>query len=838
MTAGPQHVVFTLTVTMLSDWHIGTGGGRHGAIDRLIERDADDLPFVPATTLRGIWRDAAETLALGLDDGADTGPWSTVLERVFGDQPALARAPSGERPQSGALMLGAARLPAYLRDALWQSGTDGSDTDPGRRRLRQALTFVKPGVAIAPESGRAKPDYLRFEEVARQGAVLTAEGILTLPQDEDLAKAAMALLVGAAALVDRLGGKRRRGTGRCAWSMAFGKATPETPPPVTDLAQAITVLGSAPPVFGSADLPGDQSAQAYTDPQAHSDWETATLELTLKSPLVVADAVLGNVVTSYTFIPGTYLLPHIARALKTSDFDASPHIMAGDIRVGHARPVLGGCRSLPIPLAWEQVKDDRSDRKLTGRLFNRATERHPEECQLTSLPQGYVALSAAGGSPTILTRVGTVVRTHNTVDDKVQRPTEDVGGVYSYEAIAAGTQFRTVVQIRKSLCSRLGDWRGRLSEGNLRLGRARKAGYGEVTFKLVGDAPPADSTPLPDPGQATIFFASDVLLRTPLLGTGTDQEQVVAAISDALGWKVTVPDAAPPIATEGTEEKCTSAKSRLILCRLRARRIDSWAAAWHLPRPSLIAIQAGSYIVVKSADNTPIPEQALARLHSEGLGERRAEGYGEILVNPKLLTVKTSSWSTPPEDKSDKGNAQRRDGTMAASLKGAAMTEAERAFVQQIEQAAWLAAIEEAAFTFAAAPERRHDKLRWKASGQGTPPMSQLGALRSAMGQFADDTDVAATLRWLGQVKKNDSRSGKWGEALNALERLLSDSASVWTLLDESRSPWPGTLLTDDPSDLKKRHWHDAVRAVLLASIRAHKRALEEERSHDEWKAA
>ena len=30
-------------------------------------RDADGLPFVPAKTLRGIWRDACERVAYGLD---------------------------------------------------------------------------------------------------------------------------------------------------------------------------------------------------------------------------------------------------------------------------------------------------------------------------------------------------------------------------------------------------------------------------------------------------------------------------------------------------------------------------------------------------------------------------------------------------------------------------------------------------------------------------------------------------------------------------------------------------------------------------------------------------
>lgn len=46
-----------MSISFTSDWHCGTGQGRHGGIDRLVRRDADDLPFVPAKTLLGLWRE-------------------------------------------------------------------------------------------------------------------------------------------------------------------------------------------------------------------------------------------------------------------------------------------------------------------------------------------------------------------------------------------------------------------------------------------------------------------------------------------------------------------------------------------------------------------------------------------------------------------------------------------------------------------------------------------------------------------------------------------------------------------------------------------------------------
>ena len=82
---------FRVMLRMESDWHVGLGAGRPGDIDRLITRDADDLPYVPAKTLTGIWRDAMEKLAFALDEGEDEGKWAKWIDVIFGSQPALSR---------------------------------------------------------------------------------------------------------------------------------------------------------------------------------------------------------------------------------------------------------------------------------------------------------------------------------------------------------------------------------------------------------------------------------------------------------------------------------------------------------------------------------------------------------------------------------------------------------------------------------------------------------------------------------------------------------------------------------------------------------------------------
>src|SRR6185295_4121856 len=87
----------------------------------------------------------------------------------------------------------------------------GNDKKP----LRSALTFIKPGVSIDPLSGQAQPNHLRFEEMTRAGTKLYADCAINLSDTHDHRAAVTALLVASAKLVERLGGKRRRGAGRC-----------------------------------------------------------------------------------------------------------------------------------------------------------------------------------------------------------------------------------------------------------------------------------------------------------------------------------------------------------------------------------------------------------------------------------------------------------------------------------------------------------------------------------------------------------------------------------------------------------------------------------------------
>jgi len=321
---------FIVTLNMLSDWHIGSGAGRPGDIDRLVQRDRDQLPYVPAKTLTGIWRDACELVAQGLDDDIDNKPkgWGKWVDYLFGDQPALPKRlleKAEVSPRPAALSVRAASFTDALKKRLYQSAV-----------LQNTITFVKPGISIEAESGCAKEDFLRFEEMVRGGAALQASCELNWTEAEltkDQKRTAYALLVAGAKLVERLGGKRRRGAGKCTLTVEE-----DTAPWIEWIEQHLEPP-EPPESWGlqSQNTPQDQSQQQSIEPKSQNpEWERFTLTLEAKSALLISNRTIGNVVETLDYIPGAHLLRLVVRKLNHMGVDFGGAIAKADLLVTHA----------------------------------------------------------------------------------------------------------------------------------------------------------------------------------------------------------------------------------------------------------------------------------------------------------------------------------------------------------------------------------------------------------------------------------------------------------------------------------------------------------------------
>lgn len=814
-----------LCVTMRSDWHIGSGTGRPGHVDRLVIRDADGLPYLPAKTLTGMWRDACERLVRGLDNGA-SGAWSAWVPYLFGDQPARKETDPARRPRPARVSVRSAHFADSLRERLRFGGPD----EQRRRVLQAGLTFIKPGIQIDAATGRARDEHLRFEEMCRAGIVLTAQADVNLPPDSDGKAAGAALLLAATRLIERLGGKRRRGAGRCEVevegadveaAVAWLAAHPEPP--------NVPATGDISPVEGSEPIPsvlGD-------------GWVGLPFTLELHTPLNISSRTVGNVVESLDFVPGTFLLPHFTRAFATAGINIRGAIARGDLRVLPATLEVDGHQGRPIPLALYRQKEEgclSRPQTLRNRLVDEESENEP---QLKQCRGGYLGIPRGNSFPRHET-VAMFVRTHNTIAEESQRPTPEVGGVYSYECLGA-SHLCGELRLRRDLAERLQkvpDWQDRLS-GSCRLGRSKKDDYGRATLRFdeiaEGDLPDCPAALAGPPGKLYVWLLSDTLLRDERLRFSPTVKALAAVLSERLGV--------------GLEAAGHAAF-------VRVRRAESWQVEWGLPRASLVALQAGTCVVFDCTAEPPL--EALTRVEAEGLGERTAEGYGQVRFNDPLLTQSPRGLQPPAAERGDAEHGQA-----IGELPPLPSDDPGYACARLIEEHVWREAIGRRCLQVAQA--ERHAWLGWDTSND-RPPMSQLGALRATVNAIRGAGDVRTAIAWLMHLVDTKRRAQKWpgqpsatGEVrqrwfqewcrdrssagpwptgdrelsqLGALDRLgllLTDPEQVWRILDcpaERSTSWP-TVTEGAGRELRDRLWPLAVRSLVEACVRARKRELD-----------
>jgi CRISPR-associated protein Csx10 len=426
-----------------------------------------------------------------------------------------------------------------------------------------------------------------------------------------------------------------------------------------------------------------------------------------------------------------------------------------------------------------------------------------QEGQLKQLRAGYLGPGTSRRPPR-QAAVPLVVQTHNTVEDSRQRPTTEVGGVYSYEAIAPADEgepvrLRTELRLRTGLAERLAgarpDW-WRCLAGPARLGRSKKDDYGEAEIE-VGEASPLKETPPPVPagGELVVWLLSDTLLRDERLRPAPTLEALKGELERRLG--VTL--AGPPNAL------------------LRPRRIDSWHVGWGLPRPSLVALQAGSCAAFKVEKD--VPAERLAEVQASGIGERTGEGYGQVCFNDSLLT-------TPPGEWAERGGEETKEA--GAPLAPLPEADPAHAYARRIEREAWREEVRRRALAVAADRRLRQQTLRWDVQ-RDRPPMSQLGGLRDALALLRSPADAPRSLAWLDALEGNQRRRDKWPPgALAVVRRLLEDEQGVWEVLGgaETAVPWP-TLTAGAERRLRAELWTLGVRALVDACVRAHKRERE-----------
>jgi hypothetical protein len=166
---------------------------------------------------------------------------------------------------------------------------------------------------------------------------------------------------------------------------------------------------------------------------------------------------------------------------------------------------------------------------------------------------------------------------------------------------------------------------------NLRIGRAKKRrGYLECTMKIVTPDPE-----LPETVHPLFYKEACPLLRND--GLLIIVLQTPAILYDKFFQPINTLEPLNIFSDSTFIDKVTRVNGYDFST---VTIIDGWSSVHKLPRTPDIAISAGSTFVFKlntssvdnNSDNNVIEE--LKKIQVKGIGERRNEGYGQILINP------------------------------------------------------------------------------------------------------------------------------------------------------------------------------------------------------------
>ncbi|MEE3422280.1 MAG: RAMP superfamily CRISPR-associated protein [Succinimonas sp.] len=220
-------IKFRLTVNFLGCWFVSAGQEKGAYTDELILRDADGFPFVPGKTLKGVFREAFRVAGNSgwfdkfNSEGLDKAVFrDRLIQTIFGHDGKKEGFSQDELHAEGLIHFTNAALPATVKESIGEK--------------KEYLFTTVQSTAIDNESGTALNQSLRTIEAAVPMHLL-AEITLDPPfantgesEDglkltaEDLSEIS-ALFPAVSALITEIGGKRRRGFGRCMWDLGDSK---------------------------------------------------------------------------------------------------------------------------------------------------------------------------------------------------------------------------------------------------------------------------------------------------------------------------------------------------------------------------------------------------------------------------------------------------------------------------------------------------------------------------------------------------------------------------------------------------------------------------------------
>lgn len=633
----------TFELTLKSDYHIGAGYGL-GAIDSALHRDPDGVPVLRGTTVSGLLRDALRELlqlaplqtarrcqASGESHthAAYCGQWAVSDNEIC---PLCAIFGSPGHPKRW--RISSARPTGFsgLEGKPWEPGTDGAHTAPH--------------VRVNPRTRRAEPGKLFFREEGDERLVFRFTATCDAQDAETLAEAAW--LLGAARAVRQLGAARRRGRGECELHLVevadgalWGQAAEPAQGWEAWLLEQFEMLHLK---QGAMEVTTPEIV--FTPSAGQSEGPVRVLVVArLDEPVILSQkAEAGNEFETIDYIPGAALRGAFA-ALVAACHDLTDtagrsyaafvelfarervrfsmlypaYLPKGTLQLYPTIPAPGGLLSCEIhpgfPASSATLAHGVAD--YTHRAALEDYEPECQECKNALKPlEGFYSLQS---NPKPVS-VAHLQEMHVQLSPETRRAAQ--GKLYSFDALQPGQYF-----IGELWCADAAAWEDLQALANLpkdgpldlRLGKANRRGYGQVTLWLephTGAHPwyglPFEQRVALD-GELTLTLLTDAIVPDTWgrFRSGFDAEW----LEELLGVKVEL---------------------RRSFCSTRL--VDAFNNHLGLPRWRDVALCAGSAVGFRIAEALSAEQQTavmehLKALESNGLGLRRNEGFGRIVFN-------------------------------------------------------------------------------------------------------------------------------------------------------------------------------------------------------------
>jgi CRISPR-associated protein Csx10 len=343
------------------------------------------------------------------------------------------------------------------------------------------------------------------------------------------------------------------------------------------------------------------------------------ITLKLESPLLITGLGNGeeNSSKSLPYIPGSALRGALISRFKvdTQDLPLDPKagrlFFSGAVCFLNAYPLdQNGERMLPIPASWRKEKG--RELKEAPVVDYAIASNEDTTNPIDKLYKGRNSSSIYAFSPEEEIAIHIASQGRGVV--KAGQST-----VFQYQSLARGQKFGALILAEEP--SDLAEIEKLLKPNTLYLGRSRSAGYGKVQIEAFQKTttPEATSENL---NEVVITLLSDTILRDE---HGQPTHDMDGYLTKRLG-------------------KAVKNKKAFI----RQTDIGGFNRKWKLPLPQMPALGMGSVFVYPAGQLDPSDLDSLAKT---GIGERRVDGFGRIVINWHVTGQQ--KFSDAPEIKND-----------------------------------------------------------------------------------------------------------------------------------------------------------------------------------------